>query len=268
MRRWQSLWDFRPVSQRTGGSPAHVANSETWFWFQCDRGVFASVIKFLKVSVITLFSFYPLTRSVSRAPLCYLTLENIFASPTYTSVQLQTRWRLSAVAGLAEKKSSDSKSAAQPGMGRTAPLLLAGWLCLCQKAQPEECRSGKGPCLAYSSHASTQHIKTNLCPPAEKPADNRLRSVVAAGAGTSSYATPARRGNDKAQGIQKKGRNVLLQRVQAWWQEGRRLPLSRAPESAALSRAPFRVAGWKLLLPLLIFCLELHSFLNRSLSLP
>lgn len=45
------------------------------------------------------------------------------------------------------------------------------------------------------------------------------------------------------------------------------LPLSGAPETAARGRAPFRVAGWKLLLPLLALCLQLLSFLNRSLGL-
>lgn len=62
----------------------------------------------------------------------------------------------------------------------------------------------------------------------------------------------------------KKGRKALIPSMMA----GRQiLPLSGAPEPAAL-RAPFRVAGWKLLLPLLTFSLELQSFLNRSLGLP
>lgn len=50
--------------------------------------------------------------------------------------------------------------------------------------------------------------------------------------------------------------------------KGASLPLSGAPEPGAFSRAPFRVAGWELLLPLLTFCLEFESFLNGSLNLP
>jgi len=46
------------------------------------------------------------------------------------------------------------------------------------------------------------------------------------------------------------------------------LPLPGAPESAALGRAPLRVAGWKPLLPLIAFCFELQPFLNGSFSLP
>lgn len=50
--------------------------------------------------------------------------------------------------------------------------------------------------------------------------------------------------------------------------QGTGSPLSGAPEASAFSRAPFRVAGWELLLLLLTFCLQFESFLNGSLHLP
>lgn len=62
-----------------------------------------------------------------------------------------------------------------------------------------------------SSHASAQHLRTGPGP-SMKSADltYRLWRAVAAGARTCSYAAPARRGDNKAQGIQNKGRNALL----------------------------------------------------------
>lgn len=101
------------------------------------------------------------------------------------------------------------------------------------------------------------HCTRNLCQVTDL---SYLWSAVAAGARTSSHTPPARRGKNKAQGTQK-GQKCSPPR-------GTSLPLSGAPEPSALSGAPFRVAGWELLLLLLTFCLEFESFLNGSLNLP
>lgn len=117
--------------------------------------------------------------------------------------------------------------------------------------QPCQHSAHWGHPMPFCREVSRPHLQTTECGGLQEP--GHLPKLLL-----------ARRGNDKAQDIKKTWQKCSAPSVMAGRQS---LPLSGAPESAAPSRAPFRIAGWKLLLPLFAFCLELQSFLNCSLSL-
>lgn len=117
--------------------------------------------------------------------------------------------------------------------------------------QPWEFRQGQSPCLAYSSPGSTTAHTTCA----------RSQSSPAHGVWWLQDIFPhpsCQERQEQSTGHPKK----------ASAPEGTSLPLPGAPEPGAFSRAPFRVAGWELLLFLITLFLQFESFLNGSLHLP
>lgn len=127
--------------------------------------VFASEIKFLKVSLIRMSLGFPFDHSpchwAELPPLLPLTGRQLPSqrAPPGCVEAISCGWT-------SRGNEFTQKQLNLAQWRRVLVVLLVGWL----KAQPQEGRQ-KGPSLPYSSHASPQHIRTNLSFSAGKPPD-------------------------------------------------------------------------------------------------